>query len=380
MVIWRKNEIMIRLSKSAIGKEEIEAVKDVLEREYLGMGKDVERFEKELEEFIGRPVVCVNTGTAALHLACQAIDLKSGDEVLVQSLTFLATFQAISASGAIPVPCEVDPATLTLDLCDAEKKLTKKTKAIMLVHYSGGCGNIESYYNFAQRNNLRVIEDAAHAFGSTYKNKRIGSFGDVVCFSFDGIKNITSGEGGAITSADGKLLERIKDLRLLGVVNDTYKRFSGERSWEFDVVEQGWRYHMSNIMAAIGRIQLKRFPEFKNKRQELAKKYRALFGEIPGVKTLELDYSAVVPHIFVVLVPKDIRNEISSHLNNIGIQTGRHYKPNHLLSYYKGGEYLLQKTEEIFDKLITLPLHPELTDQQVHYIVNEVEKYIQSIP
>ncbi len=195
----------IRLSKSCIGQEEIDAVTDVLKREYLGMGIDVHKFEDDLKEFFGRDVTLVNTGTAALHLACQGIGLKEGDEVLVQSLTYVACFQAIRATGATPIACEVTDDTLTIDLEDAERKVTPRTKAIMPVHYAGQAGDLDAVYAFAKKHNLRVIEDASHGFGTIYKGRKIGSFGDVACISMDGIKNITSGEGGMIITDDPKV-------------------------------------------------------------------------------------------------------------------------------------------------------------------------------
>ena len=241
---------LIRLSKSHIGDAEKKAVMGVFDREYLGMGAEVQQFEQGLSDFFGRPAVCVVNGTAALHLALQACGIGPGDQVLVQSLTYVASFQAISATGAIPVACEVNPATLTLDWRDAEKRMTSRTKAIMPVHYAGGVGALDEIYEFANKHGLRVIEDAAHAFGTIYQGKRVGGFGDIACFSFDGIKNITSGEGGCIVTSDPEVLQRVQDARLLGVEKDTQNRFSGQRSWEFDVSAQGWRYHMSNIMAA----------------------------------------------------------------------------------------------------------------------------------
>ena len=226
----------IRLSKSCIGQEEIDAVTDVLKREYLGMGQDVHKFEDDLRNFFGgRDVTLVNTGTAALHLAAQGAGIKEGDEVLVQSLTYVACFQAIRATGGVPVACEVDDNTLTIDLKDAESKLTSRTKAIMPIHYAGQCGDLDAIYAFAKKHNLRVIEDASHAFGTTYKGRKIGSFGDIVCISMDGIKNITSGEGGMIITDDPVCQKVVKDARLLSVQNDTDSRFKGTRTWVFDV-------------------------------------------------------------------------------------------------------------------------------------------------
>ena len=184
----------------------------VLEREYLGMGTEVQQFEEALLEFFGRPAVCTVNGTAALHLALQACGINQVDEVLVPSLTYIASFQAISATGAKPVACDIDSKTFLLDLSDAEKRISSKTKAIMPVHYTGGVGDLDAVYNFAEKYSLRVIEDAAHAFGTKYKKKRVGSFGDVACFSFDGIKTITSGEGGCIITEDLEILRKATSL------------------------------------------------------------------------------------------------------------------------------------------------------------------------
>lgn len=361
---------MIRLSKSCIGTAEKQAVLAVLDREFLGMGSEVQQFESDLSAFFGRRAICVVNGTAALHLAVQACGIGQGDEVIVPSLTYVASFQAISATGARPVACDIDAQSCTLSLRDAEKRLTGRTKAIMPVHYSGGVGDISEIYVFARQNGLRVIEDAAHAFGTTHKGVRIGGFGDIACFSFDGIKNITSGEGGCITSNDEALLRRIEDARLLGVEKDSEKRFSGRRSWEFDVNAQGWRYHMSNIMAAIGIEQLKRFPEFAEKRRRLAKHYdRVLLGN-KRVKVLPRDYEEVVPHIYVVRIGglKD-RSELRAKLLEMGIQTGIHYQPNHLLSFYKEPQFApLPVTEDVYPELLTLPLHPDMNLGDVEVI------------
>ena len=324
-------EKLIRLSKSIIGEAKKKAVQAVLNHEYLGMGQEVQAFETDLTNFLGRTTVCVNTGTSALHLAVQALDFAPGSQVLVQSLTYVASFQAISAAGAKPIPCEIDPHTITIDLKDAEKRLTDKTVAIMPVHYASGMGKLDEIYAFAQSNGLRVIEDAAHAFGSLYNGKKVGSFGDVACFSFDGIKNITSGEGGAIVTDDEIILKRVRNARLLGVEKDTEARFKGNRSWEFDVSHQGWRYHMSNIMAAIGIEQLKRFPTFAVSRRELARQYQARLSNIDQIHLLDQDLDAIVPHIFVIKITTGTRDKVRKKMLEEGIQTGIHWQPNHFL-------------------------------------------------
>lgn len=370
---------MIRLSKSCLGREEQQAVVRVLEKEFLGMGDEVQKFEHELTQFFGRPAVCVVNGTAALHLALQAADIGVGDEVLVPSLTYVASFQAISATGALPIACDIDDKTLTLDCASMSLRLTNKTKAIMPVHYSGGVGDLSALYDFAKKHNLRVIEDAAHAFGTKYRGQRVGSFGDIACFSFDGIKNITSGEGGCVVSDDEHIIASIKDSRLLGVEKDTEKRFSGQRSWEFSVSQQGWRYHMSNIMAAIGIEQLKKFPQMADRRQNLAKKYDSLLNGNEYIKVIQHNYDEVVPHIYVIQIESiKFRDSLRDELLKLGIQTGVHWQPNHQLDFYSGYQIELKNTEKIYPHLLTLPLHPDLSNEDIEYVCENLLGLIRS--
>jgi dTDP-4-amino-4,6-dideoxygalactose transaminase len=285
----------------------------------------------------------------------------------------VASFQAVSATGATPVPCDVVSATCTVDVEDAERRITRRTKAIMPVHYASGLGGLQPTYELARRYGLRVIEDAAHAFGCRLHGQRIGATGDVICFSFDGIKNITCGEGGAVVTGDQSVAERVRDARLLGVEKDTEKRFAGQRSWEFDVTRQGWRYHMSNIFAAIGRTQLRRFEEeLAPARIQLARRYSELLEDLPQVRCLPLTYGDIVPHIFPILISNGYRNHVREQLLQAGVECGIHYKPNHLLSFYGGGEVSLPIAERIYTELLTLPLHPDLTLEDVEYIVGSV--------
>ena len=362
---------MIRVSKSIVGQEESEAVENVIRTiGYLGMGEEVGRFESELELYIGNPdykAVCVNSGTSALHLAIESVT-NPGDEILVPSFTYVATYQAITAAGCIPVSCEVNKDTLLIDLNDARNRVTNKTKVILPVLYASNPGNLKEIYVMANEFNLRVIEDSAHAFGCNYKEKKIGAQGDIICFSFDGIKNITSGEGGAIFTSDDKVIEYVKDARLLGVEKDSEKRYQGERSWDFDVTVQGYRFHMSNIFAAIGRVQLKRFEkEFVVNRKHIAKKYTRLLINNMNIKLIDMDYDNIVPHIFPILVQGGLRDHLFDKLKENGIQCGMHYKPNHLLTKYKIS-YSLPVTEKAYTQVLTLPLHPEITDLEIEKI------------
>ena len=372
-----KDNKIIKLSKSCISDAEKIAVQKVLDHEYLGMGAEVKEFEDLLSNYFGRQAACVVNGTAALHLALQAVNIEKDDEVLVQSNTYVASFQAISATGAIPIPCDIDPLTLCLDIYDAEKKLTSRTKAIMPVHYAGGVGDLDEIYQFASKNKLGVIEDAAHAFGSKYNSKKIGSFGDIACFSFDGIKNITSGEGGCVVSNDKDVMNKICDARLLGVEKDTEKRYSSSRSWVFDVKNQGWRYHMSNIMAAIGIEQFKRFEYLSKKRQKIAKKYDDEFKKIKEVSIFNHNYDEIVPHIYVILLDKSInRSKVQEILHEKNIQTGMHWFPAHELSFFKKSNIKLPVTNDMCKRILTLPLHPDLSDDDIDLIVNEIKRSI----
>lgn len=366
----------IRLSKSVVGEREKKALSGVIDEGYLGMGRFVQEFEEKLKEYLGaKHVVCVNSGTAALHLALMSLGLKPGDEVLVQSLTYVACFQAIQGAGARPVACEVVPQTCIIDLKDAETKLTGRTKAVMPVHYASRTGDLDAIYEFAEKHGLRVVEDAAHALGTLYKGKRVGSFGDVACFSFDGIKNITSGEGGAVVTGDDSVAGFVRDARLLGVHRDTEMRYKGLRSWEFDVTHQGYRYHMSNLFAAVGMVQLERLEgEFKPARQRLAKRYHDALNTISRLGLFPDDYDIITPHIFPVKVLGGNRDKLREYLLRNEIECGIHYFPNHRLSYFKGPAGL-PVTEKIYGELLTLPLHPDLTPDEQDRVINSVKEF-----
>lgn len=367
---------MIRLSQSVLDNSEVEAVsRIILEDGYLGMGAEVGRFEADIANFLNVPisnVVCVSSGTAALHLVVEAL-LSPGDEVLVPSLTYLSSYQAISGAGAVPISCEVDEESLTISLIDAEQKITSKTKAIMPVHYASNTFELNQIDQFAAKYHLRVISDAAHSFGCKYQDRLIGSFGDVSCFSFDGIKNITAGEGGAIVTTDQRLLSIIRDTRLLGVENDSDKRYAGLRSWDFDVTRQGYRYHMSNIFAAIGRSQLAKFEStFSPIRQKYFNRYKEGLKNLPGILFQKIDSDAeLVPHIFPIRVLNSKRDILKKYLFDKGIHTGIHYKPNHLLTFYKSN-FPLPITEKLYDELLTLPLHPALTSNDIEEIIQQI--------
>lgn len=361
---------VIRLSQSCVGEEEKESVLNVLSKGYLGMGEETMLFEKELGEFFQNKVsvACVNTGTSALHLAIQACRIGAGDEVIVPSITYVASFQAVSATGAVPIACDIDQRTGWMDAIAVERKMTSRTKALMPVHYASGLGKRKAIFELAKKYNVRVIEDAAHSFGGFDKKTPIGVDGDITCFSFDGIKNITCGEGGAIVSWDRELMDKICDLRLLGVKKDTQNRYSGKRSWDFDVEDQGWRYHMSNINAAIGRAQLRKIHVFGAKRRHVAQLYFKHLQKMP-LDFLDIDYtSSIIPHIFPILVHEKERDPLREFLLENNVETGVHYKPNHVLTKYKTED--CPQAEEFGRRVLSLPMHVNLEDEDVMRVID----------
>ena len=359
---------MIKLSQSLTDEKEIAATTAVVARGFFGMGSEVAQFEKELEAYFGRPVACVVNGTAALHLALDALDLDPADEVLVPALTYVASFQAISATGAKPIACDINPSDLNIDLDDAKAKLTSKTKVIMPVHFGGDATGFDQVISFAKQHGLRIVEDAAHAFGSSYNGRKVGSYGDIACFSFDGIKNITSGEGGCIVTTDLKVLERVRDCRLLGVINDTEKRYNGERSWDFDVCRQGWRYHMSDLMAAIGRVQLAKIERFAEKRRDIAKTYDNLLKNT-SVSIFQRNYNEVVPHLYSILLPEGRNNiEVKNYMQKREIEVGLQYKPNNYLTKFSSQHP--KNIKQLYSRLVNLPIHCSLSSNDLNKITN----------
>jgi dTDP-4-amino-4,6-dideoxygalactose transaminase len=333
------------------------------------MGPETQAFESELGAFFGLPgVVTVCTGTSALHLALEALGLGSGDEVLVPSLTFVASFQAVSMSGARPVACDVLLDSGLIDLEDAARRITPKTRALMPVHYAGYAGDIDGVHRFARERGLRVIEDAAHAFGSQSCGRLIGTFGDVVCFSFDPIKSVTCGQGGAIVTSDLAVAEEARCRRNLAI-----ERLPGRRADSIDVRRVGWRYALSDINAAIGRVQLSRFDgELKPRRLALVAHYRERLVSQIGVHLLRSD-PAVVPHMFPILIADGQRDAVQEALALAGYEALVHYRPNHLLSAFHGGSPC-PVAEGLYDELLTLPLHMDVTHVDIDVIVSVIAR------
>ncbi|MDR1609263.1 MAG: DegT/DnrJ/EryC1/StrS family aminotransferase [Holosporales bacterium] len=362
----------IKLSAAWFSEQEADAVARVMKTGSVSMGRETQQFESELLSFLGKPdahVICVHSCTAALLLATQACGIGAGDEVLIPTLTFVATFQAVKACGAVPVPCDVTDDGF-IDLSDAAESLTSRTKAIMPVLYAGCDSRIYDVYQFAEANNLRVIEDAAHCFG----DENIANRDGIMCFSFDPIKNISCGDGGCILTSDSAIAKKLADMRLLGVIGDTERRYSGQRSWDFDVTEQGWRLHMNDIAAAIGRTQLARFPQIRERRRRSAKMYMKALSAISELQLFPINTETAVPHIFPIIVKDGSRDGLQAFLAEAGIETGVQYKPTHLLSYFDMG-YDLPNAVRLYESMLSLPLHPLLSDNDGQYVIDTIFRF-----
>ncbi len=371
---------MIRVSQPVTGPEELAALEKGLNLAYFGHSAHVLELEKALAAFLDtgeRPVVCVNSGTAALHLALASLDLAPGDEVLVPSLTFVASFQAITAVGAKPVPCEVRQESLLLDLADADKRRTPRAKAVMPVHYAGNPGDLAGLHAWARERNLRVVEDAAHAFGGSVNRKKVGAQGDLVCFSFDSLKNITCGEGGAVVCPDAETARRVGLMRLLGMERPQATQGGPPSRSAYDVVCQGWRYHMSNLNALVGLEQLKKAPAFFARRQQIARRYDAAFRGLPGLALLPVDYGQAVPFLYTLRVLEGRRAGLIAHLKAQEIETAVNYPANHLHSLYRNlATAPLPVTEEVCGQILSLPLHCALSDAQVETVISQVRSFL----
>ncbi len=366
----------IRLSKCALSRETIDFVSDALNSSYLGMGEFVEKFEVKLGQYLSREVITVNSGTTALHLAIESLDLLPTDEIIAPSITYLSTFQAIISAGAKPIACDIrENGQICLE--SVKSLINKNTKGIVPVHYAGNSFDIEGLYSLAKEHNLRVIEDAAHAFGSHYNGKLIGSFGDIVCFSFDGIKNLTCGEGGCIVTGDETLKEIIKSKRSLGVENDYKKRFKNKRTWSPSVSRKGWRAHMSNIHASIGISQMQIMEKNFQNRKDFAKYYREKLNALsPHLNIVEIS-DEHVPHILPIVLKNDGRDDLRAFLADLNIESGIHYYPCHLLKLFKTN-YELKNSISFYKRTLSLPLHPSLTFKEIDYVIDKITLFFRN--
>lgn len=359
-------------------EEEVEAVAEVLRSGWWGQGPKTAEFEKQFAVFTGaKCAVAVNSATAALHLALAVAGVKGG-EVITTSMTFVSTNHAILYNDAIPVFADIQADTLNLDPDDIERKITSRTRAILVVHYGGHPADLDRIYDIARRHNLIVVEDAAHAAGSSYHDKPIGSIAPLTCFSFHPVKNLATGDGGMITLANEDWDARLRRLRWVGINKDTWIRSrdkdTSQYSWEYDVEELGFKCHSNDINSAIGLVQLKRLPQANARRREIAGLYTEGLGDLDWLQLPVLKEGIVsAQHNYVVRLAE--RDKLAAWLHQHRIATGMHYIPNHFHAIYKPYATALPVTEREWNRLLTLPLYPALTDDDVGYIIDVIRHY-----
>lgn len=363
-----------------LGDEAIAQVKETLEAGWLGLGSKTKEFEEKISQFLelnDKHVLSTNTATSAIHLALRIANIGPGDEVITPSFNCVADQHAIKMTGADVVMCDIEENTLGIDCKKVESLITEKTKAIIPLHYSGIPCNINEIYKLAEKNKLRVIEDCCHAFGTLHEGKKLGSFGDMAVFSFDPIKTITSIDGGCLICNNESELENLQQMRLLGMDKDTHERYKNKRLWQnYDVVCEGYRYHLNNILAGIGISQLEQVEQIIKTRQNVCRQYDIAFKEIKGIKIFDVNYNNISPFIYVIRVLDKKRAELIQHLNNLNIDTGIHWTPVHRFSYFsdcKKGD--LSITEKIEEEILTIPLHSNMREDFVKRVIDGITSF-----
>jgi perosamine synthetase len=340
------------------------------------MGPVTAAFEQRLQVFLEVPhVVATATGTAALHLALASLDREDRVEVIVPSLTFAASVQAILMAGYRPVFAEVDPTSLTISPADVARLINPRTRAVLPVHFAGAPCDLTALDAVAEPAGLAVVEDAAHAFGSRWQGQRLGSRGNPVCFSFSANKNITCGEGGAVATRDARLAERIRQARYLGIEADTWQRQNRERPWAYAVRAAGYRYHLSDLQAAIGLEQLDRLEGFRQRRCAIAQQYHEALAGLGFLQQVARDWTQIIPHLYVVRVIGGWRDALYTHLRAHDIHCGVHYVPNHLQPAFRAYHRPLPITEQLAGELLSLPLHTALGDSDVNRVIETVRAF-----
>ncbi len=367
------NEEFLPFSRPAIDQETIDEVVACLKSGWITTGPRVKKFEEDLQSYCSVPyALALSSATAGLHLVFAALELKPGDEVITTPMTFAATLNTIVLTGGKPVCVDVEPGTYNMDMARLEKAVTKHTRAIMPVHFAGLPVDLDPLYEIAKKHNLRVIEDAAHAIGTEYKGRRIGSFGDVQVFSFHPNKNMTTGEGGCVVTRDQKMAEAVTLLRFHGMDREAWNRFGKKGSQHYEIIAPGYKYNMMDIQAALGLHQLKQLDGFIRRRTELALRYQKLLAGWPELSLPRTPaYSHLHAwHLYTPLINPDAakmdRDAFMQGLKDRNIGTGLHYRAVHLYPYYrehfgfKRGDF--PNAEAISDRIVSLPLFPLMTD------------------
>jgi len=377
----------IPFHRPSIGQEEMDAVQQVLASGWLTTGRVAMEFEQQFAAYIGcKHALAVNSCTAALQLALDAIGLQAGDEVLLPSYTFTATAEVATYFGARPVLCDSLPGGFNIDPADAEQRITSKTRAIIPVHIAGEACDLGAIHELARRRNLHVIEDAAHAIPTSYKGRRVGTISEMTAFSFYTTKTITTGEGGMITTNDDKYADRISLMRLHGIGRDAWKRYAKTGSWFYEVQEAGYKMNLPDILAAVGVAQLKKADLFWQKRREIAAFYRQNLSQfeelqLPPVGRNGDDHAW---HLFILRLRPDLlsiaRNEMIEELKADGIGTSVHFIPLHRHPYYVRTYGCtpsdFPQADDSYSRCLSLPIFPDMTQAEREHVVQSVARLV----
>jgi len=376
----------VAFHRPPIGEEEIAAVVDTLRSGWITMGPKTAEFEKAFAGAIGaRHAVAVSSCTAALHLGLNALGIGEGDEVITSTYTFTATVATIVHAGARPVLADCTPDTLNIDPDDVRRKITPRTKAIVPVHFAGHPVAMDAIEALARDHGLIVFEDAAHALPAAFEGRTIGTLSALTAFSFYATKNITTGEGGMLTTDDEALADRLRQRRLHGMSRDAWRRYSAEGSWRYDVAYPGFKYNMTDINAALGLVQLKKMERFRVAREAIAARYSEHFRQIPELEVPSVRSNIKHAwHLYVLRLrpsAKISRDRLIEALKQRGIGTSQHFIPIHMHSYYQNA---LGVRAEHFpvastaaDRSLSLPLYPDLSEHEVERIASVVGQLVQ---
>lgn len=364
-----------------IGADTLKHVADAFDVGWLGMGAFTKDFEERVAEYLGlsgRYVVATNTGTSALHIALRVAGVGPGDEVITPSFNYVADHQAIRMAGADVVMCDIRYDNLGIDIKKAEILITDKTKAIIPLHFAGIPCDQEGVYRLSEKYGLRVVEDAMHAFGTVVNGKKIGSYGDIACFSFDPVKIITSIDGGCVIVNSEEERDKLRNMRFLGVDKETSERYKNQRAWGYDVVSEGYRYHLTNIMASIGISQIKQIDEFIASRQRTCRAYSAAFSRLDGAKVLSQDFLGISPFIYSLRVLNGRRDKLIKYLQDRGVDCGIHFIPVHKHVYFSNARRGdMSVTDRVTQEVVTLPLHSNMRREFIARVIEGVTSFFE---